>query len=140
MKLRVATYNILNTSDRYDEGRERLLKQNLYQLNADIIGLQEVAFGEKQLDELVLPRGQGDSQHQLRHTVDHFGRYQGYSKYEAPFQIPEFHAETLLDPKAQCDGNVLLVCPKKTQQEKFKVIKHEVLHLSAFLNCQRLEV
>jgi hypothetical protein len=25
-KLRVATYNILNTSDRYDEGRERLLK------------------------------------------------------------------------------------------------------------------
>jgi mRNA deadenylase 3'-5' endonuclease subunit Ccr4 len=44
-KLRVATYNILNTSDRYDEGREKLLKKNLYELNADIIGLQEVAFG-----------------------------------------------------------------------------------------------
>jgi mRNA deadenylase 3'-5' endonuclease subunit Ccr4 len=55
LKLRVATYNILNTSDRYDEGRERLLKQNLYQLNADIIGMQEVAFGSKQLDELVIP-------------------------------------------------------------------------------------
>jgi len=37
--MRIATYNILNTSDRYYEGREKLLKQNLYELNADIIGL-----------------------------------------------------------------------------------------------------
>jgi mRNA deadenylase 3'-5' endonuclease subunit Ccr4 len=43
-RLRVATYNILNTSDRYDE-REKLLKNNLYELNADVLGLQEVAFG-----------------------------------------------------------------------------------------------
>ena len=45
MKLRFATYNILNTKDRYDE-REALLKQNLYGLNADIIGLQEVVYGD----------------------------------------------------------------------------------------------
>lgn len=37
-RLRVATYNILNTSDRYDE-REKLLKKNLYELNADVVGL-----------------------------------------------------------------------------------------------------
>jgi exonuclease III len=54
--LRVATYNILNISDRYEE-REGLLKKNLYELNADVIGLQEVAFGPAQLDELVIPRG-----------------------------------------------------------------------------------
>lgn len=37
-KFRVATYNILNTSDRYEE-RERLLKKNIYELNADVIGM-----------------------------------------------------------------------------------------------------
>jgi hypothetical protein len=36
--------------------RERLLKENLYELDADVIGLQEVVFGEKQLDELKTPR------------------------------------------------------------------------------------
>ena len=38
MKLRVATYNLLNTKDRYVE-REKLLKQVLYGLNADLVGL-----------------------------------------------------------------------------------------------------
>jgi endonuclease/exonuclease/phosphatase family metal-dependent hydrolase len=45
-RLRVATYNILNTKDRYDE-REGLLKQVIYEMDADIIGLQEVVFGAK---------------------------------------------------------------------------------------------
>jgi mRNA deadenylase 3'-5' endonuclease subunit Ccr4 len=44
MKIRVATYNILNTKDRYEE-REPLMKQNLFNFNADIVGLQEVVFG-----------------------------------------------------------------------------------------------
>ena len=55
--LRIGTYNILNTKgilfsiiisllDRYDE-RELLLKENLYAMNADIIGLQEVVFGPR---------------------------------------------------------------------------------------------
>ena len=51
MKIRVGTYNLLNTKDRYTE-REFLLKQTLYGMNADLIGLQEVVFGENQLDEL----------------------------------------------------------------------------------------
>lgn len=78
-KLRVATYNILNVSDRYDE-REGLLKKNIYELNADVIGMQEVAFGSEQLDELIEPRGTN-----RRHTVDHHGRNRGYQVYEAPF-------------------------------------------------------
>ena len=36
--LRVATYNILNTKDRYTE-REELLKETIHGLNADVIGL-----------------------------------------------------------------------------------------------------
>lgn len=130
-KLRVATYNILNTSDRYDE-REGLLKKNLYELNADVVGLQEVAFGPEQLDELVRPRG--------RHGVEHFGRTEGYKTYEAPFQMPEFHAESLPDPRARCDGNAILVDSHLTKGGQYKITKHEVLHLSAFLNCQRLEL
>lgn len=78
--LRVATYNILNTSDRYEE-REQLLKKNIYELNADVIGMQEVAFGSKQLDELVHPKGD-----HLRHNVNHLERGRlGYQVYEAPF-------------------------------------------------------
>jgi mRNA deadenylase 3'-5' endonuclease subunit Ccr4 len=46
LSVRFATYNILNTKDRYIE-REQLLKQNLYELEADVIGLQEVVFGEE---------------------------------------------------------------------------------------------
>ena len=38
MKLRVASYNLLNTKDRYVE-REKLLKQVLYGFNADVVGL-----------------------------------------------------------------------------------------------------
>jgi hypothetical protein len=76
----------------------------------------------------------------VRHCVDNFGRTHGYEIFEAPFQIPEFHADTLADPKARCDGNVLLVDPLKKCSDDFKFVKHEVLHLSAFLNCQRLEL
>ena len=46
MHLRVASYNILNTKDRYSE-REALMKQNLFGLNSDIVGLQEVVFGDE---------------------------------------------------------------------------------------------
>ena len=56
LAVRFATYNILNTKDRYIE-REKLLKQNLFELEADVIGLQEVVFGEEQLEELVQPKG-----------------------------------------------------------------------------------
>ena len=100
----------MNISDRYAE-REGLLKRNIYELNADVIGMQEVAFGSKQLDELVHPRGG-----HLRHSVEHHGRTHGYKVYEAPFQLPEFHADTLTDPNSQCDGNVFLVDPRISER------------------------
>ena len=100
----------MNISDRYAE-REGLLKRNIYELNADVIGMQEVAFGSKQLDELVHPRGG-----HLRHSVEHHGRTHGYKVFEAPFQLPEFHADTLTDPNSQCDGNVFLVDPRISER------------------------
>jgi hypothetical protein len=53
--------------------------------------------------------------------------------------VPEFHAETLSDPRARCDGNVMLVDPN-LKKCGIQIVAHEVLHLSAFLNCQRLEL
>ena len=50
--IRLAQYNIRNTADRYAE-REQLLKQSISGLNADVLCMQEVVFGPKQLDELV---------------------------------------------------------------------------------------
>ena len=56
VSMKFATYNLLNTKDRYHE-REALLKQNIYNLNADIVGIQEVVFGPEMLEELVSPKG-----------------------------------------------------------------------------------
>ena len=50
--LRLATFNILNTKDRYNE-RERFLKETVHGFNADLVSLQEVAFGPDSLDELI---------------------------------------------------------------------------------------
>ena len=36
--LRLASFNLLNTKDRYDE-REGYLKEQMYKLNADVVGL-----------------------------------------------------------------------------------------------------
>ena len=44
--LRVASFNILNTKDRYAE-REAWLKEQIYRLDADLVNLQEVAFGDR---------------------------------------------------------------------------------------------
>ena len=41
---RFATYNTRNLCDWYEE-RQKLLKQNIYSMKADVIGLQEVVFG-----------------------------------------------------------------------------------------------
>ncbi len=102
LNLRIATYNILNTKgrfldiyllDRYIE-RERLLKENTYCLNADIIGLQEVVFGPNQLDELSAPSQKvvENSRHTVRHEIDvdalNVSRgSQGYEAVEASIQI-----------------------------------------------------
>jgi len=50
---RLATFNTLNVKDRYKE-RECYLKEQIYRLNADMTGLQEICFGPRSLDELVI--------------------------------------------------------------------------------------
>ena len=62
--LRVATFNILNTKDRYSE-REGWLKENIYRIDADMIGLQEVVYGPNSLDELMTV----DAKAKLRHNL-----------------------------------------------------------------------
>ena len=76
--------------DRYDE-REALLKKNIYELNADIIGLQEVVYGSKQLNELLNPvqRSSHSVRHKNRHKINlkeiHAeNRADGYHGYEGP--------------------------------------------------------
>ena len=86
--------------------REELLKKNLYELDADVVGLQEVVFGEKQLLELAHP-------HMKRHNINldslKSTRSQGYTPFPAPVQLPIFHYMSHPDPNAALDGNALLV-------------------------------
>ena len=56
MRLRIATFNIRNTTDRYGE-REPLLKTCVSTLNADLLALQEVNFSNNQDTSLL---GDGD--------------------------------------------------------------------------------
>lgn len=49
---RVATFNIRNVNDRYEE-REPLLKDAFAELDADIVGLQEVMFDPHDQDDLL---------------------------------------------------------------------------------------
>jgi endonuclease/exonuclease/phosphatase family metal-dependent hydrolase len=52
MKLRVATFNIRNINDRYEE-RKPLLGAAFAQLDAEVIGLQEVMFSEPRQDDFL---------------------------------------------------------------------------------------
>lgn len=52
MKLTVATFNIRNITDRYDE-RKPLLGAAFAELQADIVGLQEVIFSEPRQDDFL---------------------------------------------------------------------------------------
>lgn len=52
MHLRLATYNIRNITDRYDE-RKPLLGAAFAGLDADIVGLQEVVFSEPRQDDFL---------------------------------------------------------------------------------------
>ena len=52
MQIRVATFNIRNTTDRYGE-RQPLLGAAFAELEADVIGLQEVIFSEPRQDDFL---------------------------------------------------------------------------------------
>eukprot|EP00347_Sterkiella_histriomuscorum_P010723 403375169 len=141
--LRVGTYNILNTKDRYTE-RERLLKKNLYELNADIIGLQEVVFGEKQLDELIHPNStSSQAPKSLRHEInlEEIGasqRQEGYNPIAHPVQMQIFKARNHPDKNAQLDGNAILLCNSFMQTRGCRILSQDFVHISAFRNAQRV--
>ena len=122
----VATYNILNVKDRYEE-REGLMKQSLYELGAEIVGLQEVVFGPGQLDELTSKNGP-------RHKVDR--GCDSYEAYEAPCQMEIFTFNNHPDKNAKIDGNAILVSPSSPH----KVLSHSYLAIGGTRNCQCVKV
>lgn len=131
LSLRLATYNILNTKDRYDE-REQLLKQNIYELNADVVGLQEVVFGEEQLSELAQPKGK-------RTTVE--GWEHSFHGFEAHVQQQIFKLKNNPDPRAKLDGNAILLSLNPTSAIKPQmVVDHRTLHLSGTRNCHVIKI
>lgn len=117
--IRLATYNIRNTTDRYSE-RKELLQSTIQDQNADIIGMQEVAWQEN--DQLQYLSGNLDKQ---KNT---------YDTYVVETQL-KFHKMLKLPCKHfQIDGNATLV----KKDAPFKVLKHETIHLSAVRGAQRL--
>jgi len=118
----IATYNIRNTTDRYLERRE-LLKTTIFDAKADIMGLQEVAFGKGgQLDDLI---------------TTSFGN-ELYDQYNAETQM-KFQELHVLQPDFRIDGNSFIVS-KEFGNENGKVLKHETLHLGGCRVAQRLLV
>jgi hypothetical protein len=81
--------------------------------------------------------------HANRHKVDlekimATQRTAGYNAYEAAVQLPIFRHMKHPDPEAALDGNAILV--DKGAEDKFGApVQHDILHLSAYRNCQRLE-
>eukprot|EP00743_Colponemidia_sp_Colp-15_P003244 GILK01003504.1.p1 GENE.GILK01003504.1~~GILK01003504.1.p1 ORF type:complete len:263 (+),score=25.95 GILK01003504.1:157-945(+) len=111
--LRLGTYNIRNTTDRYAE-REPLLVQTIESMQADLLGLQEVAFGDGgQTANLIAAR-----------------KEQPFSCWEAPSE----EKFTPPWPDFRLDGNVVLTNPA------IKIEKHELLSLSNVRVAQRLFV
>ena len=138
--LRVATFNTLNTKDRYSE-REGWLKENIYRLDADIIGLQECVFGPRSLDELM----NVDSSTEQRHNLS--GKpglnLRDYTPHLAPVQLQLFEIWTAQpDPLARLDGNVIGTDKArfgaKGSGAEFEIISNEVLQVSGVRNCQML--
>ena len=82
--LRIATFNTLNTKDRYSE-REPWLKECIYRLNADVVGLQEIVFGPRSLDELMTVDPEAKQRHNL---ADKPGiNLRRYTPHLAPVQL-----------------------------------------------------
>mmetsp|Transcript_10799 Transcript_10799/g.21141 ORF Transcript_10799/g.21141 Transcript_10799/m.21141 type:complete len:248 (-) Transcript_10799:3265-4008(-) len=83
MTLKVATFNILNTSCRYPE-RKPLITETLEGLDCDIIGLQEVNF-QSNIEDISLP---------------------GYTVIKGQSREPIFRAT---EPDFRIDGNCMLI-------------------------------
>jgi len=118
--LKLATYNIRNTTDEY-EFRKKLFPKIISQINPDIIGFQEVNFlGLNQLNDLF-------HNQEARELFTHF---------KAKTQLDYKETNDIKDKAFQIDGNALLA--RKSFLESSDLINHQVLHLSPIRNCQLL--
>jgi len=109
--LRVGTYNIYNTTARYEEGRKELLLHTINDLPVDVLGLQEVA--KEQLS--------------LFHQT-------GWSEVLfAPLEQPILAEE---DPTFKIDGNAILL----RGQWKVLPGSHETLKLATNRTAQRVRI
>jgi len=119
IKLTIGTYNIRNTTDRYDE-RLDLLKQTILNAKADILGLQEVAFGKGgQLDYLIADQKDEPL----------------YDQFNAESQM-KFHQVHEKPSDFRIDGNSIVVA-KEFSSSKGQILKHEIFHLSGVRVAQR---
>jgi len=113
--LRLATFNIRNTTDRYEE-RLPYLQKAIADINADIIGFQEVNFVGGQVEMIAQAMG-----------VDPASAFAGALPYAYPFK-PE-------DPSFRIDGNLIICRPSVGQ-----VVKHDVVNLSDHRIAHRIVV
>lgn len=113
--LRVASYNIYNTTGRYEQGRRELLKETINALDVHILGLQEVVFGLGGQTEMLQAE---------------------WSAFLAPLQQPQLSDR---DATFRIDGNALLL-PRRQDPEVSVVVAGaaETLVLSPLRTAQRL--
>ena len=64
------------------------------------------------------------------------GHQNGFHAFEAKVQMPIFKLMKNPDPRAQLDGNAILLSEKPTSSiKKHMVVDHSILHLSGTRNC-----
>ena len=117
MELSVATFNLRNTTDRYDE-RKQLLLDTLADVDFHVCGLQEVRFEPSACHGLMDQVGELISAH-----PNHL------SAYRAPLHTPYLSS----DDKFRIDGNCILV-----NADKVDVISHSALELSTARTAHRI--
>ena len=112
-----------------------MLKETIHSLNADIIGLQEVAFGDYSLDNLI--RIDDDNKKNPSESGPcEQSQMKEFTAHESPVQINATSVWQSADPNFRIDGNAVL-----TDNSKFaKIISNEVLHLSAIRNAQMVKI
>jgi len=124
VSLRIGTYNIQNTMEHY-EARKDLLKATIHEMKADFLGLQEVAFGKDgQLDDLTSSEAGSPL----------------FKQYNAETQLKFQECYSTHCPEDfRIDGNSI-ICANALEFNNTKILKHEVLHLSALRCAQRILV
>ena len=110
MKLRVATFNILNTSCRYEE-RMPYIIESISRLNSDIIGLQEVNI-----------EGNSDILKTKGYNVE-------------VVMLPKSHLSSF-EPNFCIDGNAILIRKNIDIIEKYELIYSNQLRAALFLKLR----